>query len=403
MARARRLAVALVAVLARALARARAFDARTLARALDASTVPEGGLDARAWYALASGVGGTSRALVGDARALADALRDDAIGAIDVTASFALDHGEDDGWPTEGVMIRRAVTLRGTCARRCAIDGNGTKAFLSVGDGGSLVMREMVIRRATSGTSVGGGVFFGRGHGGGEVDGCEFAECDAAAGGGVFVASGDGAGRVTFRNVTFTKNRATGSPPARGGGAFVTSTSAKVIFESCAFAENVAENGIGGGVYGRGGHVIVNGCSFRANVAASGGGVAFEGGGVVSSSAFLANVATKRSGGGAHVVAETDVVGATVSAAVQRSSFVNNSAMSAGGGVFVYGRVRVLANSFSTNALDVSAPVGLNPNYYVCTNSSATGCSMAPTLANYVYDPAQYDPFERQSSFAAVT
>ena len=161
MARARRLAVALVAVLARALARARAFDARTLARALDASTVPEGGLDARAWYALAAGVGGTKSALVGDARALADALRDDAIGAIDVTASFALDHGEDDGWPTEGVMIRRAVTLRGTCARRCAIDGNGTKAFLSVGDGGSLVMREMVIRRATSGTSVGGGGFFG--------------------------------------------------------------------------------------------------------------------------------------------------------------------------------------------------------------------------------------------------
>ncbi|OUS43120.1 pectin lyase fold/virulence factor [Ostreococcus tauri] len=384
MARARRLGVALVAVLARALARARAFDARTLARALDASAVPEGGLDARAWYALAAGVGGTSRASASDARALARALRDDAIGTIDVTASFALDDGADDGWPTEGVMIRRAVTLRGTCDGRCAIDGNGTKAFLSVGDGGSLVMREMRTR-------------------GGEVDGCEFAECDAAAGGGVFVASGDGAGRVTFRNVTFTKNRATGSPPARGGGAFVTSTSAKVIFESCAFAENVAENGIGGGVYGRGGHVIVNGCSFRANVAASGGGVAFEGGGVVSSSAFLANVATKRSGGGAHVVAETDVVGATVSAAVQRSSFVNNSAVSAGGGVFVYGRVRMLANSFSTNALDVSAPAGLNPNYYVCTNSSATGCSMAPTLANYIYDPAQYDPFEQQSSFAAVT
>ena len=399
MARILALALALAPRPARAAVDA-SIDFRALAQAGALRDVPSGGLDDAAWYAAASTstLAAAGRvATATNAREILAALLDPTVE--DVRVNATLTTLGDDAWPRRGVATRRRVTLRGVCAgaARCAIDADG-KSVASAIDGGSLTVTALTIKNAAS--DFGGAFYLGRGHGGATFDDARFEGCAAREGGAVFVASDASAGSVTFRNTTFVACGATATN-GRGGAAFVAANGpAYVKFESCAFEGNAA-NGLGGGLYADGGHVVVNECEFRANAATSGGGAALRGGGVISSSAFDGNDAT-RAGGGLHVASPSDDVVGHRASSVQRSAFTNNTAAVAGAGAFAYGRVKMLANTFSRNALPASAPSALDPNYYVCTNTSDGGCSMTPTLADNVYDPAAYDPFTPQSSFATV-
>ena len=369
-----------------ALALALSIVARSSAARVDAS-IDSGALrdagalldvpsDDAAWYAAASwdenhyaralGTSTGRATTVTTTAELLAALRDPLVEFVGVNATtLTLD---EDAWPRRGVAVRRRATLRGACDGRCVVDANGT-SVASVVDGGSLSVERLAFEGARG--DFGGAFYFGRAHGGGSFDDAAFRGCEAREGGAVFVASDARAGNVVFRNVTF---------------------------ESCGAT---ATNGRGGGVYADGGHVVINECDFKTNAAASGGGAALRGGGVVSSSAFDGNDAT-RAGGGVHVASPSDVVVGHRASSVQRSAFTNNTAAVAGAGAFAYGRVKMLANTFSRNALPASAPSALDPNYYVCTDTSDAGCSMKPTLADDVYDPAAYDPFTPQTSFATV-
>ena len=398
-----------------ALALAASIVARSSAARVDAS-IDSGALrdagalldvpsDDAAWYAAASwdenhyaralGTSTGRATTVTTTAELLAALRDPLVEFVGVNATtLTLD---EDAWPRRGVAVRRRVALRGACDGRCVVDANGT-SVASVVDGGNLSVERMAFEGARG--DFGGAFYFGRAHGGGSFDDAAFRGCEAREGGAVFVASDASAGNVVFRNVTFESCGATATN-GRGGGAFVAASGpAYVAFESCAFEGNVA-NGLGGGGYADGGHVVINECEFKTNAAASGGGAALRGGGVVSSSAFDGNDAT-RAGGGVHVASPSDVVVGHRASSVQRSAFTNNTAAVAGAGAFAYGRVKMLANTFSRNALPASAPSALDPNYYVCTDTSDVGCSMKPTLADDVYDPAAYDPFTPQTSFATV-
>ena len=393
------------------------IDANVLSAA-DLGANPSAGRPASEWYAMTAwrdgwydglsnnGVGLTRT--VSDADGMYAALVDPRVEFVRVDATFRLDNG--DAWPTAGATIRRRVTVSGTttCDDGSSVDGRcavrcGIKSFVNVVDGGALTLRD--VRVETASGSSGGAVYFGRGHGGGTMENVKFASCYADDGGAVFIASDANAKNVTFRNVSFTGNRATATTPSggRGGAVFVSTTGpAFVVFTSCEFILNSAEHGFGGAVYGEGGGVILNECAVEGNVAASGGGVALRGGGVVSSSTFLGNNATANAGGGLHMTSPTDESSGFFASAVQRTTFTGNLATTAGGGAFVYGRVKMLANSFSGNALPASAPGALDPNYYICTDASSTGCAMYPTLASDTYDPAAYDIFTPQSSFAQI-
>ena len=393
------------------------IDANVLSAA-DLGANPSAGRPASEWYAMTAwrdgwydglsnnGVGLTRT--VTDADGMYAALVDPRVEFVRVDATFRLDNG--DAWPTAGATIRRRVTVSGTttCDDGSSVDGRcalrcGIKSFVNVVDGGALTLRD--VRVETASGSSGGAVYFGRGHGGGTMENVKFASCYADDGGAVFIASDANAKNVTFRNVSFTGNRATATTPSggRGGAVFVSTTGpAFVVFTSCEFILNSAEHGFGGAVYGEGGGVILNECAVEGNVAASGGGVALRGGGVVSSSTFLGNNATANAGGGLHMTSPTDESSGFFASAVQRTTFTGNLATTAGGGAFVYGRVKMLANSFSGNALPASAPGALDPNYYICTDASSTGCAMYPTLASDTYDPAAYDIFTPQSSFAQI-
>ena len=393
------------------------IDANVLSAA-DLGANPSAGRPASEWYAMTAwrdgwydglsnnGVGLTRT--VTDADGMYAALVDPRVEFVRVDATFRLDNG--DAWPTAGATIRRRVTVSGTttCDDGSSVDGRcavrcGIKSFVNVVDGGALTLRDVRVETATG--SSGGAVYFGRGHGGGTMENVKFASCYADDGGAVFIASDANAKNVTFRNVSFTGNRATATTPSggRGGAVFVSTTGpAFVVFTSCEFILNSAEHGFGGAVYGEGGGVILNECAVEGNVAASGGGVALRGGGVVSSSTFLGNNATANAGGGLHMTSPTDESSGFFASAVQRTTFTGNLATTAGGGAFVYGRVKMLANSFSGNALPASAPGALDPNYYICTDASSTGCAMYPTLASDTYDPAAYDIFTPQSSFAQI-
>lgn len=412
-----RLALALV-VVARAVV-ARAVDDVTLATNASAiarasatreSDVTLGGWTAETWYAAtafrsswyvdALGVDRGRAVDASDASALFAALSDPTVETVRLTSAATL---RADAWPRRGVVVRRRVTLRGACGSPCVVDGLGERSLASVVDGGSLTMSGVRVRRAAAANGFGGGVYFGRAHGGGEVSDVVFEDCDASEGGAVFVASGSGTGRVIFRNVTFLRNRATGAR-GRGGAAFASVAGPnRVIFDDCAFVDNTATNGFGGGVYGHGGYVVVNACNFTRNVAATGGGVAMNRGGVVSSTLFFSNEATTSTGGGLHIISPSDVVSGNRASSVQRTTFVNNTARVAGGGAFAYGRVRMLANSFAANVIGPSATSGLNADYYVCTNTTSSGCSLVPTLAGDVYDPAKHDPFTPEADFATVS
>ena len=395
-------------------------DANVLSAA-DLGANPTAGRPASEWYAMtawrdgwydgiSNGGVGLERTVT-DADAMYAALEDPRVEFVRVDATFRLDNATSGTtWPNAGATIRRRVTVSGTttCDDGSSVDGRcavrcGIKSFVNVVDGGALTLRD--VRVETASGSSGGAVYFGRGHGGGTMENVKFASCYADDGGAVFIASDANAKNVTFRNVSFTGNRATATTPSggRGGAVFVSTTGpAFVVFTSCEFILNSAEHGFGGAVYGEGGGVILNECAVEGNVAASGGGVALRGGGVVSSSTFLGNNATANAGGGLHMTSPTDESSGFFASAVQRTTFTGNLATTAGGGAFVYGRVKMLANSFSGNALPASAPGALDPNYYICTDASSTGCAMYPTLASDTYDPAAYDIFTPQSSFAQI-
>ena len=396
-------------------------DANVLSAA-DLGTNPSAGRPASEWYAMTAWregwydrVEGTTKEGIGLERTVTDAdemyaaLVDPRVEFVRVDATFRLDDATSGStWPSAGATIRRRVTVSGTttCDDGSSADGRcvlrcGLKSFVNVVDGGSLTLRDVRVETATG--SSGGAVYFGRGHGGGMIENVKFTSCYADDGGAVFIASDANAKNVTFQNVSFTGNRATATSGGRGGAVFASTTGpAYVVFTSCEFILNSAAHGFGGAVYGEGGGVILNECAVEGNVAESGGGAALRGGGVVSSSTFLGNNATAYAGGGLHMTSPTDETSGFFASAVQRTTFNGNLATTAGGGAFVYGRVKMLANSFSGNALPANAPDALDPNYYICTDMSSTGCTVYPTLASDVYDPAAYDVFTPQSSFASV-
>jgi predicted outer membrane repeat protein len=281
------------------------------------------------------------------------------------------------------------------------IQANGM-SVANVVDGGSLSLTDVRVDAATA--KVGGAFYFGRAHGGGAFNRVEFTNNVAESGGAVFVASDLNSGNVTFYNCSFDSNLATATG-GRGGAAFITSDGpAGVLFTLCKFTRNTAQNGYGGAIYSEGGYVTVNECDVDGNTARGGGGAAFRAGGIISSSKFQNNIATVYMGGGLHITsASGDQVGAYGST-VQRTTFHSNTAKLGGGGVFAYGLVKLLANTFTSNAIPNDAPIGLDPNYYVCTDTeiTGTGCSMRPNITNDLFDPAKLDPFLPESDYASI-
>ena len=184
---------------------------------------------------------------------------------------------------------------------------------------------------------------------------------------------------VAFVGVNFTSNRVVAAS-SRGGAVYASTEGAsRVTFDKCLFDGNDASGGFGGGLYAHGGRVIAIECNFTGNFAKTGGGASFRSGGVVSSSIFVDNNATQDVGGGVHITSATDIVDGAYACAIQRSLFRNNRARRAGGGLFAYGRARMLANEFSSNALTgaVNVPAYANLNdYYACTDMSSTGCTL---------------------------
>ena len=391
---------------------------------VSAASAPVGGFDAAGWYANARwrddwyeravGASTGTTVTVNDAVALLAALRDPVVEFVLINATTRLDGlaagSSPDAWPEAGVTVTRRITLRGVCethsTERCALIA-GLRSVLSVVDGGRATVERLTVTGARS-RDVGGAFYFGRGHGGGRFEHVEFIACLAeTAGGAVYVSNDATAGSVAFVGVNFTSNRVVGAS-ARGGAVYASTEGAsRVTFENCIFDRNVASDGVGGGLYAHGGRVVVNECNFMGNVALTGGGASFRSGGVVSSSIFVDNNATRYVGGGVHITSATDIVDGAYACAIQRSTFRNNRAARAGGGVFAYGRARMLANEFSSNNLTetVNAPAYANINdYYACTDTSSTGCTLLPTLAADVYDanPDAFDPFTPQSVFASI-
>ncbi len=416
--------VVLVALVARANANSLNAEALYESNVLSAAAAPVGGFDHAGWYAngawredwyeRALGTSTGKTVTVNDAVGLMKALRDPVVEFVLVNATARLDElaagSSPDAWPEAGVTITRRITLRGVCethsSERCALTA-GLRSVMNVVDGGRATVERLTVTGAQS-DDFGGAFYFGRGHGGGRFENVAFVACLAErAGGAVYVSNDANAGNVAFVGVNFTSNRVVAAS-SRGGAVYVSTEGAsRVTFDKCLFDGNDASGGFGGGLYAHGGRVVVNECNFTGNFAKTGGGASFRSGGVVSSSIFVDNNATQDVGGGLHITSATDIVDGAYACAIQRSLFRNNRAVRAGGGLFAYGRARMLANEFSSNALTgaVNVPAYANLNdYYACTDMSSTGCTLFPTLAADVYDanPDAFDPFTPQSVFASI-
>jgi predicted outer membrane repeat protein len=406
--------VALACVRAASAATVAAFSAETFATsgttAAAYATAPAGGRDGAAWYAAtawhadwytnALGVDRGRSVTVRDAATLEAALRDPLVEFIVVNASeITLDAAS---WPAEGALVRRRVSIASVQAYSAVVIYAGGMSVANVVDGGTLTVTDVRVQDAIA--NVGGAFYFGRAHGGGAFNRVVFTNNTAGNGGAVFVASDMNSGNVTFYNCSFDANHATATG-GRGGAAFVSSDGpAGVGFTLCTFKQNTATTGYGGAIYAEGGYVAVNECVIDGNAATGGGGATFRGGGIISRSTFKNNNATVYMGGGLHITsASGDQVG-TYGSTVQRSTFSSNSAIQGGAGVFAYGLVKLLANSYTSNAIPNDAAFGLDPNYYVCTDTeiTGTGCAMRPEIVGDLYDPAKFDPFLPETEYATI-
>jgi len=374
------------------------------------ANAPAGGRSGFAWYAATAyrdgfyGANGRrgARAIANDALELVNALNDPLIEFIDVNAS-AIDLSSD-AWPRDGVVVRRAVEVaRADGLFGAAVIRARQKSVMSIVDGGRVVVRDVDVEDGEG--DVGGAFYFGRAHGGGSFENVGFRNNKAKHGGAVFIASAGATANVTFTKCEFVGNRAT-AEGGRGGAVFASAfANVGARFSQCGFYYNAAERGYGGAMYAEGGRVVIHACVVDGNWALGGGGVAFRGGGVVSTSTVANNVATAYGGGGLYMTSASGEQSETYASSVQRSTFRNNTATTAGGGAFVYGLVKMLANTFNENAIPASAPSGLDPNYYVCTDVAITGkgCVMLPEIKGESYDPATVDPFLRETEFASTT
>ena len=178
---------------------------------------------------------------------------------------------------------------------------------------------------------------------------CTFSNNAAVDGGGMRVFKG----APTIRNCLFDLNQAAED----GGGLF--SESADTVVEGCAFTNNVAGDNGGGAwafVSAFGGELVTfTGCTFASNSSVdSGGGLYLRGAAVLSACDFVDNISTTSQGGGLHYAWSSPILvsdcifrgnaapeqlggGAYisgVSATIERCTFSDNTAESAGGILF---------------------------------------------------------------------
>ena len=169
---------------------------------------------------------------------------------------------------------------------------------------------------------------------------------DASAPGGIFIDGGHASrvfeisnATVTFNDLTITNGYVTND---NGGGVLIDFNSS-VALHHCTFSANAAADGLGGGLFNQG-NLTVHNCLFSANSANSGGGLYS--------------------------------LGVTAMATVNNSSFLENSAVSVGGGLENDASLSLYNCTFAANTAQDGSGVG---NYYSGA-ISIINCTVADNL-----------------------